>query len=180
MPESTPRRDPITVVPYRDEWPAAFAEQRDRLEAVLRPWLVGPVEHIGSTAVPGLAAKPIVDMLARVEDHEGAAGMAAALRPIGWVHAPEPGDTDNRKWSFCFPSIALRTHHLHVVEDSSPDWPQLLAFRDHLRSHPAEAAEYARLKAALATVDDRDRPRYRAGKAPFITGVLDRLGPGAP
>jgi GrpB-like predicted nucleotidyltransferase (UPF0157 family) len=73
------------------------------------------------------------------------------------------------------PSIAWRTHHLHIVEDRSPDWPQLLAFRDHLRDHPDDAAEYARRKAALAAADDRDRPRYRAGKAPFITDLLRRL-----
>ena len=64
---------------------------------------------------------------------------------------------------------------LHIVEDRAPDWPQLLAFRDHLRDHPADAAEYARRKAALAAADDRDRPRYRAGKAPFITELLGRL-----
>ena len=175
MPQPEPRRDPIVVVPYREEWPASFANQQVRVEAALRPWLVGRVEHIGSTAVPGLAAKPIIDMLARIEDHGRSSGLIDALARIGWVHAPEPGDAERRKWSCCFPSIAWRTHHLHIVEDRAPDWPQLLAFRDHLRDHPADAAEYARRKAALAAADDRDRPRYRAGKAPFITELLRRL-----
>jgi GrpB-like predicted nucleotidyltransferase (UPF0157 family) len=64
--------------------------------------------------------------------------------------------------------VAWRTHHLHVYERDDPLCRRLLAFRDHLRTHPDDAAEYARLKLALAAEDDRDRPRYRAGKAPFI------------
>ena len=169
------RRDPIEIVPYDDGWPAAFERQRSRVEPVLRPWLVGPVEHIGSTSVPGLPAKPIIDMLARVTDHRHTAGIVEAMATVGWVHAPEPGDDEARKWSFCFPGIARRTHHLHVHEVESPVWRSLPAFRDHLRTHPGDAAEYARLKMLLAAADAHDRPRYRAGKAPFITDLLKRL-----
>ncbi|MCA2216607.1 GrpB family protein [Jidongwangia harbinensis] len=172
-----PRRDPIAIVPYREDWPAAFERERLRLEAALRQWLVGPVEHVGSTAVPGLPAKPIIDMLARVRDH--GADVVPAMAAVGWAHAPEPGDAAARKWSFCFPDVAWRTHHLHVFEARSSRWPPLLAFRDHLRSHPADAAAYARVKAALAAADPHDRPRYRAGKAPFIEDLLHRLSPPA-
>jgi GrpB-like predicted nucleotidyltransferase (UPF0157 family) len=167
------RRDPIEIVPYRDEWPALFERERSRVELALLPWLTAPVEHIGSTAVPGLAAKPIIDMLARVPAYDGG-DFAAALATVGWTHAPEPGDEPKRKWSFCFPVVAWRTHHLHIHEDASPFWPTLLTLRDHLRTHPADAAEYARLKQALATDDAHDRPRYRAGKAPFIEHLLQR------
>ncbi|GAA2632162.1 GrpB family protein [Paractinoplanes durhamensis] len=75
-----------------------------------------------------------------------------------------------------FPDIGRRSHHLHIFEAGSANRQSLLAFRDHLRSHPGDAAEYGRIKALLAAADDRDRPRYRAGKAPFIEGVLKRLG----
>jgi GrpB-like predicted nucleotidyltransferase (UPF0157 family) len=161
-------------VAYDEGWPAAFEAQRGRVEVALRPWLVAPVEHIGSTAVRGLDAKPIIDMLAVIPDY-GVDGLVAAMGRIGWVHAPEPGDDHGRKWSFCFPGVAWRSHHLHVFEARSEGWPGLLAFRDHLRNHPDDAAAYARIKRELAAADPVDRPRYRSGKAPFITGVLRRL-----
>ncbi|MFI7080034.1 GrpB family protein [Micromonospora sp. NPDC049903] len=172
------RRDRITIVAYDPRWPASFDHQRNRIEAALGNGLVGRVEHVGSTAVPGLAAKPIIDMLALVSDYDQTAGLVTALGDIGWVHAPEPGDHERRKWSFCYPDVVWRTHHLHIWEVGSPDWRRLLPFRDYLRRHPDLAAEYARLKAELAAVDDSDRPRYRSGKAPFIQDILRRAVPG--
>jgi GrpB-like predicted nucleotidyltransferase (UPF0157 family) len=169
------RLDPIEVVPYDANWTVGFAQERTRIEGALREHLVGHVEHVGSTAVPGLAAKPIIDMLARVEDYDRTAGIVTDLAAIGWIHAPEPGDHERRRWSFCFPDVAWRSHHLHVWEFGSPDWRRVLLFRDHLRRHPDLAAEYARLKAELAAADEHDRPRYRSGKAPFIENVLRRL-----
>jgi GrpB-like predicted nucleotidyltransferase (UPF0157 family) len=169
----TVRRDPIKIVEYDPTWPESFARQRDRIEPVLAPWLVAPVAHIGSTAVPGLPAKPIIDMLARIDRFEDFGPALEQLRELSWVHAPEPGDDDLRKWSICFPDPSWRTHHLHVVEESWPGWPTLLAFRDHLRRNSVDAAEYARIKTELAARDRHDRTAYRAGKAPFIRGVLD-------
>ena len=172
---SDARRDPIKVVAYDTGWPDVFEQQRARVESALGPWLAGPVEHIGSTSVPGLPAKPIIDMLALVPDFT-AAGIPGAMAEIGWVHAPEPGDGPARKWSFCYPDLSWRTHHLHIFEYASERWPMLLTFRDHLRDHPEDAAEYGRIKAELAAADDRDRPRYRAGKAPYIEDLLRRAG----
>ncbi|GIF60249.1 GrpB family protein [Asanoa iriomotensis] len=166
------RQDPIRIVPHDPGWAASFARERDRVEAALAGRLVGRVEHIGSTAIPGLPAKAIIDMSAVVDDYDRSAGIERDLAAIGWVHAPEPGDHENRKWSFCFPDAAWRTHHLHVWEVADPTWPGLLRFRDFLRRHPDLAAEYGRVKAALATTDDHDRPKYRAGKAPFIEHIL--------
>jgi GrpB-like predicted nucleotidyltransferase (UPF0157 family) len=173
------RQDKIRIVAYDASWPGLFEQQRSRLAEVLEPWLIGPIEHLGSTAVPGLAAKPIIDMLARVDDFE-ALDIIPAMRSIGWVHAPEPADAEQRRWSFCYPSIELRSHHLHVVEQRSAGWPTWLAFRDHLRSHPELAREYGRIKAELADLDCDDRPAYRAGKAPFIEAVLASITWSAP
>ena len=170
------RRDPIAIVAYDRAWPDAFDQQRSRVEAALRPWIVGPVEHIGSTSIPGMAAKPIIDMLARTPDYQRTTGIVEAMSGIGWTHAPEPGDEQARKWSFCFPDIAWRTHHLHIYEASAGNWQTLLTFRDHMRTHPDDAAEYGRLKTLLAAADAHDRPRYRAGKAPFIQDLLKRIG----
>ncbi|WP_432943691.1 GrpB family protein [Kribbella sp. CA-253562] len=169
------RLDPITITEYDAHWPALFEEQRRPVESALAPWLTHPVEHIGSTAVPGLPAKPIIDMAAIVTSYESVAEAFPALTAVGWLPAPEPTDRESRRWSWCYPSVEYRTHHLHVVEHASDGWRTWLAFRDHLRVTPEDRDEYARIKRALAAADDRDRPAYRAGKAPFITGVLNRL-----
>lgn len=166
------RLDVISIEPYNPDWPRLFDEQALRIERCLSGWLSAPVEHIGSTSIPGMPAKPIVDMLALVADSESFGGALPKLSSIGWVHAPEPGDRDQRKWSVCFPSVEHRTHHLHVVEQGSNDWPQWLLFRDYLRTHPDAAQRYAALKEALAAADDRDRLRYRAGKAPLISQLM--------
>lgn len=168
------RRDPIVIVPYDPGWPAAFHAERDRIDLVLRPLLVRSIEHIGSTAVPGLAAKPIIDMLAVVADIDEVALLAAPLAKLGWVPAPEPGDGERRVRSFCTPAVEHRTHHLHVVESDAIGWRGTLAFRDHLRSHPGLAGAYAALKRELADRhgdDPNHREPYRAGKAAFIEEV---------
>ena len=115
------RLDPIIIRPYDASWPARFETQRQRISPALRPWRTRAVEHIGSTAVPGLSAKAIVDMLAVVSDTEAARDAIEPLAQLGWHHAPEPEDDAERHLSFCFPSAARRTHHLHVVEAASPD-----------------------------------------------------------
>ena len=169
------RLDPIVIVPYDLDWPLAFERERAVVEEVLSPVLVRPVEHIGSTSVEGLPAKPIIDMLAIVAtiddvttDHR------AGLEAVGWCHAPEPEDDEERHLSFCTPTVEHRTHHLHVVEDALADWRGWLAFRDHLRTHPEIAMAYAELKHSLAAdhgAEPNDRSAYRAGKAPFVQQV---------
>ena len=158
-------------------WAQRFEDERGRLAVALDPWLVEPVEHIGSTSVPGLVAKPIIDMLAVVEDIDDAAAAAGPLGELGWVLAPEPDDRRERKLSFCTPSVALRTHHLHVVERDAPDWRGWLAFRDYLRRHPEQAREYGELKTRLADqhgADPNQRDAYRAGKADWIRSTTQR------
>lgn len=166
------RLDVISIEPYGSDWPQLFAEQALRIQRYLAEWLSAPVEHIGSTAIPGMPAKPIIDMLALVPDSGSFGGALPLLSSIDWVHAPEPGDREHRKWSVGFPSVEHRTHHLHVVEQDSNDWPQWLLFRDYLRTHSDSAQRYAALKKALAAADDHDRLRYRAGKAPLIEQLL--------
>lgn len=171
------RRDTIVIVAHDPTWPTQFREQRDRVSRALGSWLIRPIEHMGSTAVPGLAAKAIIDMLAVVGDIDAKPDAPAAMASIGWVHAPEPSDAEERRASFCFPTIEHRTHHLHVVEAEFPDWPRWLAFRDYLVDHPAVAREYADLKTALAAAhgeDPNERWAYRLGKTGFCQAVTDR------
>jgi GrpB-like predicted nucleotidyltransferase (UPF0157 family) len=168
------RRDPIVIQPHDPRWAQDFDIQRAALEPVLAGWLVAPVEHIGSTSVPGLPAKPIIDMLAVIDDYAGFAPALPELERVGWVHAPEPGDEDDRKWSVCFPGVEYRTHHLHVVEHDSDSWRDWLLFRDYLRTHVDAAEQYAALKRELAAADRNDRVRYRSGKAPLIDELMDQ------
>jgi GrpB-like predicted nucleotidyltransferase (UPF0157 family) len=168
------RKDPIVIQPYTSRWAQDFEIQRAALEPALAGRLVAPLEHIGSTSVPGLPAKPIIDMLAVTDDYARFAPALVDLERIGWVHAPEPGDEEHRKWSVCYPSVELRTHHLHVVEHDSRSWPDLLLFRDYLRTHADAAGRYAALKIELAASDRDDRVRYRSGKAPLIGELLEQ------
>jgi GrpB-like predicted nucleotidyltransferase (UPF0157 family) len=151
------RLDPIVMFPYDPGWAASFESQRRRIAALLAGWTTRAIEHMGSTAVPGLPAKPIIDMLAVVGAIDAAASPPdRLLGAAGWVHA------------------AWRTHHLHVVEESSGDWRGWLAFRDYLRSDADAVAEYAALKSRLAAAhgdDPNERDAYRHGKADFIANI---------
>ena len=168
---------------YDPSWARSFGQEASRLAVALQPWLVEPLEHIGSTAVPGLVAKPIIDIVAVVADIDSAGAAAEPLATLGWISAPEPTDAALRKLSFCMPSIARRTHHLHVVEQSSSGWRGWIAFRDHLRAHPAVAAEYGELKRRLADAhgsDPNQRDAYRAGKAAWVAATTEAATSGRP
>ena len=148
-----------------------FEVERDQLESVLERWLAGPIEHIGSTAVPGLIAKPVIDIMAGVRDIASSAQAREALRSLGYVYFPYR--PDEMHW-FCKPSPERRTHHLHLVPVNSALWIERLAFRDHLRRSPDAAAEYAALKSALAARHEFDREAYTDGKSGFVQSVLRR------
>ncbi len=170
------RLDPIVISPYDPSWPESFVEERDRIEPVLSRWLVHPIEHIGSTSIPGMPAKAIIDMVAVIGVIEDVLGAVGPLSVLRWLQAPEPGDDEHRRRSFCTPSIAARTHHLHVVEEASDHWRGLLAFRDYLRVHPGLASAYAALKRELVTIHGSDpnrREPYRRGKSSFIQEVTE-------
>ena len=110
---------PIELVAYQAGWPALFSAEAATLSAVLSPWLVGQIEHIGSTAVPGLLAKPIIDMMAPVKSLNASRDAIEAAVNAGWVYYPYKADVMH--W-FCKPSPAHRTHHLHIVPIHSPLW----------------------------------------------------------
>ncbi len=161
---------PVYVIPYFPSWPKHFEAERALLEQVLAPWLVGPIEHVGSTAIPGLAAKPVIDIMAGVSDLASSRPAIDALRELQYMHWPYKPDVMH--W-LCKPSDAQRTHHLHLIPFESSHWKQRLAFRDYLRSHPDVAAQYASLKKRLALRHRNDRAAYTEAKAPFIEKVVE-------
>jgi GrpB-like predicted nucleotidyltransferase (UPF0157 family) len=160
---------PIEIVPYDGSWLARFADEREALVKLLRPWLYGPIEHVGSTAVPGLAAKPVIDIMAGVETLEASRAAIARLEGSGYCYFPYR--TEAMHW-FCKPSAALRTHHLHLVPVNSARWIECLMFRDALRADAELARAYAALKLDLAARFRDDRDAYTEAKAPFIRAVL--------
>lgn len=165
------RDEPIHLVPYDPSWPRQFEEERARLACVLSPWLAGTIEHVGSTAVPGLTAKPTIDIMAGVQDLASSLDARAALHSLDYMYFPYRPDVMH--W-FCKPSPARRTHHLHLVPVQSELWTDRLTFRDYLRSSPTAAAEYAELKLALAARHEFDREAYTEAKSAFVRSILDR------
>jgi GrpB-like predicted nucleotidyltransferase (UPF0157 family) len=159
----------VRVVPYGEAWPALYAEEAARLAPVLASAGVSLVlEHTGSTAVPGLAAKPIIDILAGLEREADRAPAIVALRGAGYVHRGEqeiPG-RDFFRWG------EPRQYHLHLTLVGSAFWHNQRAFRDWLRTHADAAAGYMALKQALARQFPEDRESYIRGKTEFVAEVL--------
>jgi GrpB-like predicted nucleotidyltransferase (UPF0157 family) len=163
----------VVIVAYDPQWPARFEEERRRITAALGARAVA-VEHVGSTAVPGLAAKPIIDIMVGVRDLAGAfADCSAALQSIGYLYVPWPRRPDRH--FFQRGPWGARTHHLHLTEFGGAMWERYLLFRDHLRAHPDVARQYLELKRQVAARPNIDRPAYNAAKRPLIDGVIARL-----
>jgi GrpB-like predicted nucleotidyltransferase (UPF0157 family) len=162
---------PVHIEPYDPAWPAQFELERHLLLGVLAEWLVGPIEHIGSTSVLGLAAKPVIDIMAGVGSLQSSLPAIPLLARHGYCYSSYK--TDVMHW-FCKPSPEIRTHHLHLVPFESELWHERLAFRDALRSQPDLAREYERLKRELAEKHRQDREAYTEAKSPFIANALRR------
>ena len=161
----------ITLAPYDPRWPARFlAARRELLHALDAEWLVA-VEHIGSTAVPGLAAKPIIDMLTGVRSLEPVETANAALEALGYV--PWFGATGRVSYERRN-AEGQATHHVHFVVFGDLLWRNQLMFRDALRTNAADREAYEKLKRELAAkyTDTRD---YSEAKGPFVESVLSRV-----
>ena len=163
------RFDPaIRIVEHDPEWPAQAEAEMRRITDALGT-VAGRIEHVGSTAVPGLAAKPIIDLqlsVARIDPIEAYRG---PLERLGYLFVPDPESPDFHL--FAKPAERPRTHHLHVCERGSDHERRHLAVRDFLRSHPDEAAEYEALKRRLAAEHPEDRLAYIEGKRAFMTSL---------
>jgi GrpB-like predicted nucleotidyltransferase (UPF0157 family) len=158
----------VKVVPYDTSWPQQFERERSLLQVVLAPWLDGGIHHVGSTSVPGLAAKPIIDMIAGVRALDTARAAFDPLLAQDYAHDPHrPGIAHH----FVKPSCSL-----HLTEVGSDLWRERLAFRDALRRDDALARDYAALKLQLAQVHATDPAAYLAGKRAFVGRVLADAG----
>jgi GrpB-like predicted nucleotidyltransferase (UPF0157 family) len=168
--------EPIKIVTYDPEWPAQFEEERSALADVIGDFATGGIHHIGSTAVPHLDAKPIIDILIGVESLDASRPTFDPLAQLGYVYAPYL--TDEMHW-FCKPHPSRRTHHLHLTPISGQRYRDELEFRDRLRANPDLAQRYADLKRSLARRFEHDREDYTQAKTTFIIEVLAGHSPHA-
>ena len=166
----------VRVVSYDDRWPALFREEAERIGAAVTaaglPELA--LEHVGSTAVPGLSAKPVLDIGAGYAADTDPSVYVAVLESLSYVYRGNAG-LPGREF---FRRGELRTHHLHLVERHGKHWIGYLRFRDVLRADASVRDAYAALKHELAVRHPRDREAYILGKAAFIAAVLDGEAPG--
>jgi GrpB-like predicted nucleotidyltransferase (UPF0157 family) len=165
--------DEVEIVNYDPRWPALFDEEARRLRATLDPSLIVGLEHFGSTAVPGLSAKPIIDILIAVRSLADAqASFVEPLRNLDYVYWAENPKQDRLFFVKGMPPFgSRRSHHVHVTEPDGEMW-QRLAFRDYLRAYPEEARTYQQLKRRLATEHQMDREAYTNAKAAYVESVM--------
>ncbi|HET8646964.1 MAG TPA: GrpB family protein [Vicinamibacteria bacterium] len=162
----------IVVVDHDPHWVETFERVRARVWPAVRG-VASSVEHVGSTSVPGLAAKPIVDVAVVVPNASDVPLAIERLATIGYVHRGDLG-IEGRE-AFENPA-GFPAHHLYVCPVGSAPLANFRALRDHLRTHPEAAAEYAALKRRLAAAFPHDVASYVAGKSDFILGVLRASG----
>jgi len=165
----------VDIVPYDPQWPILFEAEKTHLLQCLPKGIITRIEHYGSTSVPGLAAKPIVDMLVEVHSlEETKTRIAPELEKQAYDYfwRPSFGD-DTPPWYAWFIKRGpegRRTHHIHMVEAHFPQW-NALYFRDYLRKHPQAALEYQTLKLELAKDFGDDRVKYTRNKGDFIMKI---------
>ncbi|WP_332898692.1 GrpB family protein [Haladaptatus sp. CMSO5] len=161
---------PIILDDYDTNWPAQFEAEATNINDAIGE-RIERIEHIGSTSIPGMPAKPIIDMLVGVTSLKDADACITPLEALGYEYVPKFEDVMPNRRYFRKSEGKTRTHHLHMVETGSEFWTRHLAFRDYLREHPDVAAEYADLKRELAREHRHDIGAYTDGKDEFIRRV---------
>jgi GrpB-like predicted nucleotidyltransferase (UPF0157 family) len=168
--------EPVHIVAYDPSWPTLFAQERNLILQAVGQW-IEEVEHVGSTAIPGLDAKPVVDLVVGLKDMSDALSLVEPLRSLGYSYWAEGAKAHHHLFvRFVDLEMSARTHNLHVVEAGGQYWEERLLFRDYLRKHPETAKKYARLKHRLATRHRDDREAYSPLGAD-IRGSQERQGP---
>jgi GrpB-like predicted nucleotidyltransferase (UPF0157 family) len=163
---------PVRIEDYDPQWPVLYEEEKCRIFEVIGDMIVR-IEHIGSTAVPNLGAKPIIDIVVAVNRLSDAEKCIKPLQRIGYEYQPEHETSMPERRFFRKGNPPKEQHyHLHMVERTSDFWKRHLLFRDYLRTHPKATQEYYELKKKLAIEYDTDREAYTEAKTSFIESVV--------
>jgi GrpB-like predicted nucleotidyltransferase (UPF0157 family) len=165
----------VRIVDYDPSWPAMYEAERKAVLQAAGEWLVD-IQHLGSTSVPGLAAKPVIDIIAAVTSLNDARNIVGPLAAIGYDYVPEyeVEMPERRYFRKGRRGSEGDKYHLHVVKPDSEFWNRHLAFRDYLRAHPEVAREYAELKRRLAAKHGTDVDAYTDAKSAFILGIQEK------
>jgi len=164
------KRKTVRLVPHDRRWARQFEEEKKKLEKILGTYVVA-IEHIGSTSVPDLMAKPIIDIAVGVRTMKHGKRYVRLLEKARYFWRPNSGRLDQHIL-FAKGDEKKRTHYIHLFKYNGTIWKHDMAFRDYLRSHPSRARQYAKLKLALAKKYPNDRTAYTAGKSAFIENTL--------
>ena len=162
---------PILVVGYDPQWPIRFEQEKETIIAALGSYFL-MIEHIGSTAVPGLAAKPIIDIGVGIRSLADAPILIPHIEKLAYVYEPALEQLLPERRFFWKGTPTVHTHHLHLAEVNHPVLVRPLQFRDYLRKHPDAAAEYGALKKQLAKRCGQDMEAYVTGKTGFVENVM--------
>lgn len=169
-------REPVVIVDHDARWFDAFGAAAAELHEALAPWVVA-IEHVGRTAVVGLAAKPIIDIQVGVVSLDASAEIIFAVESLGYEYvADHEQQWPNRRYFRRVSSTGVTTHHVHLVERADHGWwDRHIRFRDWLRAHPDDRDRYAALKRSLATEHRLDRLSHTDAKSAFIDGILEQV-----
>jgi GrpB-like predicted nucleotidyltransferase (UPF0157 family) len=167
---------PVEIFDYDEEWPSKFLEEKTKIMDAIGDTVV-EVEHVGSTAVPGLCAKPIIDIIVGIRKLIDAKNCIVPLESINYEYVPEyEASIPERRYFRKGPSEMPNDHfHLHMVEHGSDFWKRHLFFRDYLRTHPGAAREYCELKKRLAAKYGLNREAYTGAKTTFIESIVSKV-----
>ncbi|CAN7662363.1 GrpB family protein [Paenibacillus sp. LjRoot56] len=160
----------VVIEAYNSDWIQEFESEKKKISQVL-PSNAIQIEHIGSTSIMGMPSKPILDIAISVKNLDETDLFVERLRTLEYVYVPKL-EFPNRRF-FRKGERKKGTHHLHVYEQSSDEWRNILLFRNYLRSHPEQATAYAELKKHLASIYVEDRATYTQMKAPFIQSMIE-------
>lgn len=163
----------VVVLPYDEQWEQDFLKIKAELAAALGPLATG-IEHVGSSSVRGLSAKPIIDIDVVIKEDAVLAEAVSALEVIGYRHEGDLGIVGREAFSY-EGKEHLKAHHLYVCPEASPELKRHLAFRDHLRSHPDAVHAYSRVKEEGARLYPDDIERYIEHKSPFIEKIYAEI-----
>jgi len=163
----------ITIIPYDTNWPVLFAQEAETLYAIFGD-LVVDIHHIGSTAIPGMQAKPVIDMLPVVKDITQVENYTQQMKAAGCMPKGEYGIPF--RCYFQKENAGIRTHNIHIYESGNPEIARHIAFRDYMRSHSEEAQAYGALKQQLAAIFPDDMMAYCNGKDDFICDIDHKAG----
>ena len=165
----------ILIAEYDPIWPQLYSEEKARILAVAGNY-IDEIQHVGSTSVPGLGAKPIIDIMVGLRDLSLVEQCVQPLENLGYEYLGEYGIPERHYFRKPLANVGTRTHHIHVVVKRSDFWRRQILFRDYLRAHPEDARQYYLLKKGLAEKFGSDREGYTDAKTEFIESILVKVG----